>query len=107
MSNFITEASAELEHVVWPTPNENKKYMIYTIGVIVVLGIFLAVLGYMVTNGLTLTRAQFPHDAVLMPTVSSEDPISQAELDKLLKNMPVNTGSQVSASGLTTSSGSR
>ena len=50
MSNFITEANTELEHVVWPTPAENKKYMIYTIGVIVVLGIFLAVLGYAVTN---------------------------------------------------------
>lgn len=31
MSNFITEASAELEHVVWPTQAENKKYMMYTI----------------------------------------------------------------------------
>lgn len=50
MSNFIKEASDELEHVVWPTPVENKKYMIYTIGVIVVLGIFLAVLGYAITN---------------------------------------------------------
>ena len=50
MSNFISEASAELEHVVWPTPVENKKYMMYTIGVIVVLGVFLAVLGYAVTN---------------------------------------------------------
>jgi preprotein translocase SecE subunit len=50
MSNFISEASAELEHVVWPTPVENKKYMMYTIGVIVTLGAFLAILGYVVTN---------------------------------------------------------
>ncbi len=74
MSNFISEASAELEHVVWPTPTENKKYMIYTIGVIVVLGVFLAVLGYAVTNWLAYTRAQFPHDAPVS-TISGEDTI--------------------------------
>jgi preprotein translocase SecE subunit len=114
MSNFISEASAELEHVVWPTPVENKKYMMYTIGVIVVLGVFLAVLGYLVTNWLTLTRAQFPHEAIVS-TVSGEDTMSQEELDKLIKNITVNTGAVTTAtgtrtttqSGATTASGSR
>jgi len=50
MSNFIKEATTELEHVVWPTPAENQKYMVYTIGVIITVGIFLAILGYLVTN---------------------------------------------------------
>jgi preprotein translocase SecE subunit len=50
MPNFITDAQAELEHVVWPTPAENKKYMTYTIGVIVVIGIFLSILGYVINN---------------------------------------------------------
>ena len=102
MSNFITEANTELEHVVWPTPAENKKYMIYTIGVIVVLGIFLAVLGYAVTNWLALARAQFPHDAI-SSTVSGEDTMSQTELDELLKNIKINTGA--TASGAQTASG--
>ena len=99
MSNFITEASAELEHVVWPTQAENKKYVMYTIWVIVILGAFLAVLGFIFTEWLTFTRSQFPHDAIVTPTVSGEDTMSQAELDKLLKNMKVDTGSVQTASG--------
>lgn len=112
MSNFITEASTELEHVVWPTPTENKKYMIYTIGVIVVIGIFLAILGYAVTNGLRLARAQFPHDTI-STTVSGEDTVSQSELDKILQNIKTNTGRTASGTnlmnwtGITTNSGSR
>ncbi len=105
MSNFITEANTELEHVVWPTPAENKKYMIYTVGVIVVLAIFLAVLGYSVTNGLKLARDQFPHDAPATATVSGEDTMSKAELDKLLKNIKVSTGT--TASGSKTATGSK
>ncbi|MBC7498530.1 preprotein translocase subunit SecE [Candidatus Gracilibacteria bacterium] len=98
MSNFITEANTELEHVVWPTPAENKKYMMYTVGVIVVLGIFLAVLGYSITNGLKLARDQFPHDVAPTATVSGEDTMSQADLDKLLKNIQVQTGATASGS---------
>jgi preprotein translocase SecE subunit len=98
MSNFIKEANTELEHVVWPTPAENKKYMIYTVGVIVVLAIFLAVLGYGITNGLKLARDQFPHDAITTQAVSGEDTMSQADLDKLLKNIQVQTGATASGS---------
>lgn len=98
MSNFITEASTELEHVVWPTPAENKKYMMYTVGVIVVIGIFLAVLGYGITNGLKLARDQFPHDAIVTQAVSGEDTMSQADLDKLLQNIQVQTGTTASGS---------
>lgn len=112
MSNFITEASTELEHVVWPTPAENKKYMIYTIGVIVVLGIFLAVLGYIVTNGLALARSQFPHD-VISATVSGEDNLKKGELNNILKKIKANTGTTVSGnknitgSGILTGSGNK
>ena len=108
MSNFITEASAELEHVVWPTPTENKKYMMYTIGVIVVLGIFLAVLGSIVTKSLVTTRDLFDHDPIVTPTVSGEDAVTQDELDKLLKDIKVDTGSVQTASGtkVVTKSGS-
>lgn len=105
MFNFITEANTELEHVVWPTPAENKKYMIYNVGVIIVLTIFLAILGYGVTNGLRLARDQFPHDVAPISTVSGEDTMSQAELDKLLQNIQVNTGS--TASGTKTATGSK
>ena len=102
MSNFIKEASAELEHVVWPTPVENKKYMIYTIGVIVVIGIFLAVLGFVITNWLIFTRAQFPHNAIV-PTVSGDDTVNREDLDKILENIKVKA--DTTGSGISTGTG--
>lgn len=90
MANFITEAMSELEHVVWPTPTENKKYMMYTIGVIIFVGAFLSLLGFIINSSLIFTRDQFPHDAI-QPTVSGEDTVSQEELDKLLKDMKIET----------------
>jgi preprotein translocase SecE subunit len=103
MSNFITEAQSELEHVVWPTPNENKKYMTYTIGVIVVIGIFLSVLGYIINNSLLMARAQFPHD-IVTPSVSGEDTINQADLDKMLSGLKTKTGATASGSRILTGS---
>jgi preprotein translocase SecE subunit len=52
MSNFIKDALSELEHVVWPTSAESKKYMIYTIGVIITMAALLAVLGYALRGSL-------------------------------------------------------
>ncbi len=103
MANFITEASNELDHVVWPTPNENKKYMMYTISVIIIIGAFLAILGFFLTNGLTMARAQFSDFHAALPVVSGEDSMNQAELDKLLQNIQIQTGSV--ATGSTTGTG--
>ena len=82
MFKFIKEALLEFEHVVWPTPTETKKYMNYTIGAIIVLGLFLAILGYGMRESLAFTRAQFPHTAS-ETTVSGEEFATQAELDAL------------------------
>lgn len=70
MFDFIKNALAELTHVVWPTRKESIKYMTYTIGTIVIVGIFLAVLGYFIRTGMTLTRDQFPHTPVNTASVS-------------------------------------
>ena len=91
MFKFIKEASQELDHVVWPTPTENKKYMMYTIGVIVSIGIFLAVLGYIISNSLVFTRGQFSDFHTELPVASGEDTVNQAELDNLLKNIKADT----------------
>lgn len=104
MSNFITDAQSELEHVVWPTPTENKKYMTYTIGVIVVIGIFLSILGYVINEGLLKARAQFPHDT-MTASVSGEDTINQEDLDKMLSGLKIQTGA--TASGVHTVSGQK
>jgi preprotein translocase SecE subunit len=103
MSNFITDAQSELEHVVWPTPAENKKYMTYTIGVIVVIGIFLSILGYVINEGLLKARAQFPHDAITA-SVSGEDTMNQADLDKMIAGLKVQTGATASGAHTTTGS---
>ena len=86
MFTFIKEALLELEHVVWPTPNETKKYMNYTVGVIVVLGTFLAFLGYGMRESLSFARAQFPHTEETK-TVSGEDFATRAELEELTKQI--------------------
>lgn len=46
MFKFLRDAKSEIEHVVWPTPKETKKYMYYNIAVIVVVSVFLMILGY-------------------------------------------------------------
>jgi preprotein translocase SecE subunit len=52
MSNFIKDSTEELDHVVWPTNAESKKYMLYTVGTIIVVAIFLSILGYALQSGL-------------------------------------------------------
>ena len=82
MANFIKESLEELDHVVWPTQAESKKYMIYTIGVIVVMASILAVLWYSIRGGLQWARAQFPHSAIVT-TASGEDTVTRADLKSL------------------------
>jgi preprotein translocase subunit SecE len=86
MLQFIKNALSELEHVVWPTPTETRKYMNYTVGVIITLAILLAILGYSISQSLIFTRTQFPHDA-LTTTGSGADAMTQADLDELTKNL--------------------
>lgn len=74
MFKFIKEALSEFDHVVWPTPNETRKYMLYTVGTIVVVGILLAVSDYVLRSGLQWIRDQFPHDnSAVTSTVSGEE----------------------------------
>ena len=86
MMKFIKESLAELEHVVWPTPTETRKYMNYTVGVIIVMATFLAILGYSLRSSLGFVREQFPHSPETSGTVSSEA-ATQADLEKALKKI--------------------
>lgn len=79
MFKFLRDAKSEIEHVVWPTPTETKKYMYYNISVIVVLAIFLMFLGYILQTSLSATRSLFPHEALIDTT----DTVSQSELDDI------------------------
>lgn len=95
MFDFIKNAFAEITHVVWPTRKESIKYMTYTIGTIIIVGIFLAILGYAIREVMTLTRNQFPHAPVTNMTVSGEDFATRADLEEL-ENL---TNTQKSQSG--------
>ncbi len=80
MFKFIRDALSEFEHVVWPTPNETRKYMYYNIAVIVVLTVFLMTLGYVIQESLTAARKSIPRDSV---AIESTDTVPQADLDAI------------------------
>ena len=60
MFSFFSKATEELEHVVWPTPKETKKYMYYTIAVIIIMAVALQVVGFSLQSTLSALRQQFP-----------------------------------------------
>ncbi len=93
MIQFIKDALTELEHIVWPTPTESKKYMIYTVGTIIVLGVFLAVVGYALRSGLVFIRSQFPHTPLTEQTVSGESSGSVDDVQKVLDSVGIDNES--------------
>ena len=80
MLKFLRDAQSELEHVVWPTPNETKKYMNYNVVVIVIVTVLLMVLGYLIQLGLVAIRNSFTHEPI---TTEASDTITQGELDDI------------------------
>jgi preprotein translocase SecE subunit len=83
MSNFLKESLEELDHVVWPTNVESRKYMAYTIGTIVVVATLLAIAGYLLSGGMSGLRAQFPHAPLVTDTATGSDMVTEADLAKL------------------------
>jgi preprotein translocase SecE subunit len=56
MANFIKDSMAELEHVVWPTHLETKKFFQIVVSVIVGMTVFTYLLTLMFSNGMIETR---------------------------------------------------
>ncbi len=52
MANFIKESMAELEHVVWPTHIETKKFFQAVVGIIVAMSVFTYVLTVLFSNSI-------------------------------------------------------
>ncbi len=106
MFRFFSEAKQELEHVVWPTANETKKYMTYTVGVIIFMSILLQVLGLTLRSGLSIVRDQFPHETITS-TVSGEAGTS-ADLENIINSLSgklSGTGTIKNSSGTVKSDG--
>jgi preprotein translocase SecE subunit len=81
--SFLKKSLEELDHVVWPTNAESKKYMLYTVGTIVVMAVLLSTVGYLIRYGLKSVRDIFPHEAVISSTVSGEDAVTEADMEKI------------------------
>lgn len=43
---FMRKSFEEMKHVVWPTPRESKRYLVVTVGIILVMTIYLSVMGF-------------------------------------------------------------
>lgn len=104
MFKFIKEALSEFDHVVWPTPTETRKYMLYTVGTIIVVGLLLAISDYVLRSGLSFVREDvFDRDSVVTtPTTSGEETIATPdEIQKITEQLEAQKATQ--SSGATTS----
>ncbi|GAB0175020.1 MAG: hypothetical protein HHAS10_08990 [Candidatus Altimarinota bacterium] len=81
--SFIKKSLEELDHVVWPTNAESKKYMLYTVGTIIIMATLLSLVGYGIRFGLKGVRDIFPHDAVVSSTVSGESTVNEQDMENL------------------------
>ena len=55
---FFREASAELEHVAWPTPSETKRYFAATVGLMAAAGLLIFVAVSSFSAGLFWAKEQ-------------------------------------------------
>lgn len=84
---FIKNAIRELEHVVWPTPKETRKYMNYNVWTIIVVTLILSVLGFALSTTLTELR-KVTYSGPTAPIANpNNQPATKNDLDNLLKNL--------------------
>ncbi len=84
MIKFLQDAIKELQHVVWPTQKETKKYFMIVVSMIVVCTIVLFAFGSSMTNALFSIRS-----VVTPPRPVVDTPVS----DDVLKKLKTLTGS--------------
>ena len=103
MFSFIKDAIAEIDHVVWPTQKETKKYFGIVATMIGVATLVLFAFGTSISAGMFAARSFFPHDVV-------QTPVSDTQTEDVLKKIQKKnaTASGSTASGVTqvTASGS-
>jgi len=101
MISFIKAAIREIEHVVWPTVAETRKYFTIVTIMITISAIVLLTFGSMVSKGMFAIRSITPHDVSTLSTetVPSEDILNQF---KTTATTPVASGSTTST-GVTVS----
>ncbi|MDD2745790.1 MAG: preprotein translocase subunit SecE [Candidatus Gracilibacteria bacterium] len=95
MISFIKTAIQEIEHVVWPTVAETRKYFTIVTIMIAISATVLLAFGTMVSKGMFAIRSVTPHD---VKTISSENIPSEDILNQLkIPASTTSTGTAVSA----------
>lgn len=90
MISFIKAAIAEIEHVVWPTQKETKKYFGIVTTMIISAAAVLFIYGSLVSAGMFAARNVFPHD---IAPVSASGAQTEDVLQKIPKLKKPSTGS--------------
>lgn len=96
MISFIKAAIREIDHVVWPTSAETRKYFTIVTIMIAVSTVILFTFGSLVSKGMFAIRSVTPHD------VSTN--VNDASIEDISAKIPKASPSVVS-SGSTTSTG--
>ncbi len=99
MFTFIRDSFGELEHVVWPTPKETRKYMNYTVAVIVIMTIILSVVGYFFRESLLFARHTINPNSTVIQATGEDTPATQQDMDELLRQFGVTGATQQAVSG--------
>jgi len=91
MISFIKAAIREIDHVVWPTEKDTRKYFSIVTSMIVIATIVLFAFGTLVSAGMFAIRSVTPHDV---------KPVVETQTEDILKNLP-KTKAKASGSGAT------
>lgn len=77
MISFIKAALQEIDHVVWPTEKDTRKYFSIVTTMIIVATIVLFSFGSLVSAGMFAIRAITPHDTPAVTSTQTEDILNQ------------------------------
>lgn len=93
MISFIKAALQEIDHVVWPTEKDTRKYFSIVTTMIVISTIVLFSFGSLVSAGMFAIRAITPHDVATVNDTQTEDILNQ--LPKATAETTTSTGTAV------------
>ena len=77
MISYIKAAIQEIDHVVWPTEKDTRKYFSIVTTMIVISTIVLFSFGSLVSAGMFAIRAITPHDTSAVTSTQTEDILNQ------------------------------
>ncbi|MDD5377032.1 MAG: preprotein translocase subunit SecE [Candidatus Gracilibacteria bacterium] len=80
--SFIKESMKEFDHIVWPTPEETKKYFVTVVSMITILTVFLFIVGTIFSTGLFTAKEKLAPSTSSNPTTTAA-PAGDLKLDNV------------------------